>query len=270
MRNRLLAVLLLIVPAWGMRPWQNQILAERRQLKYGGAPVTREMRDQIGQGLAIALLAGFRGVAADFIWLRAQGFWEQRQWFKQSECIENAVKLQPQSVFFWDVGAWHMAWNIAYAERIAPDNATLAEGIRRERLWHDRGREFLERGLQNIPNRFDLYYKLGWIYYQHLARDCGGETDCQQTRYRKAAEYFLIATTYRGAPDYLGRDAARCLEKAGDLPAAYQLWRKLWQENDPHRNAYARPIIQREIRRFENLLDIPADGRIFPPKPIAP
>ena len=270
MRNRLLAVLLLIGPAWGLRPWQTQILAERQQLKYGGVPVTRELRDQIGQGLAIALLAGFRGVAADFIWLRGQGFWEQRQWFKQSECLENAVKLQPQSVFFWDVGAWHMAWNIAYAERIASDNATLAAGIRRERLWHDRGREFLERGLQNIPNRFELHYKLGWLYYQKLVYDCGGEPDCQQARYRTAAEHFLTATTYPAAPDYLGRDAARCLEKAGDVSAAYQLYRKLWQENDPHRNAYARPIIQREIRRLENLLDIPAATRLFPRKPVAP
>jgi len=270
MRNRLLAVVLLIAPAWGMQPWHNQILAERQHLKYGGAPVTRELRDRIGQGLAIALLAGFRGVAADFIWLRGQGFWEQRQWFKQSECIESAVKLQPQSIFFWDVGAWHMTWNIAYAESTAPDIATRAEGIRRERLWHDRGREFLERGLQNIPNRFDLYYKLGWVYYQKLAADCGGEPACQQARYRKAAEYFLTATTYRDAPDYLGRDAARCLEKAGDVAAAYQLYCKLWQENDPHRNAYARPIIQREIRRLENLLDIPVAARLFPMKPVAP
>ena len=270
MRNRLLAILLLIVPALGLRPWQDRILAERQQLKYGGAPVTRELRDQIGQGLAIALLAGFRGIAADFIWLRGHDYFEHQQWFKQTECIENAVKLQPQSIFFWDVGAWHMAFNISWAERTATNNATAAAGILRERLWHDRGRAFLERGLQNIPNRFELYYKIGWLYYQKLAHDCGGETDCQQARYRQAAEYFLTATTFPDAPDYLGRNAARCLERAGDLPAAYQLWCKLWQENDPHRNAFSRPIIQREIRRLENLLDIPPNVRIFPAKPMAP
>ena len=180
MRSRWLAAVLLVAPGCLLAPLQDRILAERHALQYGGVPVTRELRDQIGQGLAIALLAGFRGLAADFVWIRGHDYWEHQQWFKQTECIENAVKLQPQSVFFWDVGAWHMAFNISWAERTATNNATTADGIQRERLWHDRGRKFLERGLQNIPNQYELYYKLGWLYFLKLSRDCGGEADCEE------------------------------------------------------------------------------------------
>lgn len=265
LRARFLALLLVALPAWLMTPLQRQIVQERRQLAYGGAPVTRELRDQIGQGMAIALLAGFRGIAADFIWIRGHDYWEKRQWFKQAECIENTAKLQPRSTFFWDSGAWHMAWNIAYAERIGTNGSTVAQAITRERYWHQRGRAFLERGLQNIPNRFDLYFKLGWLYEQKLARDCGGDVDCAKTNFTKAAELFDKASEFPNCPTYIARDVPRCLEYAGDLPAAYAYWRdKIWTGNRRIRDNYDRSIVEREIRRLEDRLDIPPVSRLFP------
>ncbi len=66
-RAKLFAALVVIVPAWAMLPLGNQIYSENVQLKYGTTHVTRELRDRIGQGMAIALLAGFRGVVADFV-----------------------------------------------------------------------------------------------------------------------------------------------------------------------------------------------------------
>ncbi|MEI6084860.1 MAG: hypothetical protein WCS70_11220 [Verrucomicrobiota bacterium] len=264
-RARLYAALLIAVPAWALLPLQHQIESERRQLQYGGSPVTREIRDQIGQGLAIALLAGFRGVAADFIWIRGHDFWEKRQWFKQAECIENTAKLQPRSTFFWDSGAWHMAWNIAYAERIGTNDSTVAQALTRERYWHQRGRAFLERGVQNIPNRFDLYFKLGWLHEQKLRRDCGGYPACEKAEYAKAAELFDKASEYPNAPVYIARDVARCLEKSGDLRAAYDYWcNKIWRADRRIRNNLDRAIVEREIRRLEDRLDIPTSSRLFP------
>ncbi|MCG3150294.1 MAG: hypothetical protein PCFJNLEI_03777 [Verrucomicrobiae bacterium] len=262
---RSLAVVLIAVPAWLLTPLHNQIEHERQQFQYGGAPVTRELRDQIGQGMAIALLAGFRGVAADFIWIRAHDHWEKREWLLQAESIENAAKLQPRSTFFWDSGSWHMGWNIARAERIGTNDITIAQGLIRERYWHQRARSFLERGIANIPNRFDLYFKLGWLYDQKLARGCGGDPECVKLQNTKAAELFIRASEYPTAPTYVARDAARSLEKAGDLPAAYDFWvNKIWRDDRRIRTAADRTIVEREIRRLEERLDIPAPSRVFP------
>ena len=153
--------LLLIVPAWGLLPLEKQIHAERNRLKYGSARVALSVRDRITQNMWIALLAGFRGIVADFMWIRSHSFWEQRQWLRQFRELETVVLLQPQSALFWDVGAWHMAWNIGYAERVGTNHVTQAQGLKRERIWHERAREFLLRGIENIPNRYDLYFKLG-------------------------------------------------------------------------------------------------------------
>ena len=68
MRGVLLAVMLLLLPAVVTLPLAGSIRVERERLKYGGAHVSRNMRDVIGQGMAIGLLAGFRAVGADFVW----------------------------------------------------------------------------------------------------------------------------------------------------------------------------------------------------------
>jgi hypothetical protein len=260
-RARMLAILFILLPGWLMVPLQANIDRQTQHLKYGGMPVTREIREQISQEMAIALLAGFRGIAADFVWFQGQDYWGTGLWFKQVKQIEIAVLLQPQSIYFWDTGAWHMAWNIGYAERVATNNATLAEGIRRERQWHDRARAFLERGIQNIPNRYDLYYQLAWLYQDKLVPDCGGEAECLKERYGKAAEYYAKAASFKEARFFMSRNVARCLEKAGDVRAAYQLWCQLWtderQKQDPNRGL----VIPREIRRLEGKLAIPENER---------
>jgi hypothetical protein len=270
MRARLLAAVVIVVPAWLLTPLQQQIHRERDELKYGGITINRELRDQIGQGLAIALLAGFRGVVADFIWIRSHSHWEKKEWVLQAEAIENTVKLQPQSTLFWDVGAWHMAWNIGYAERVDTNNVTEAQGIARERLWHLRAKAFLERGLQNVPNRFDLYFKLGWLYQHKLLGHCGGDKNCERATEAKIAEYFGKAARFPEAPAYIARSAARAIERSGDLRGAYQVWLEIWAKEGQHPDALNRSILEREIRRIEDELNLPADARVFPPRPAPP
>jgi len=81
-RTRLLAALVLIVPALLMMPLASRIHSENVRLKYGTTHVTREMRERIGQGMAIALLAGFRGVVADFLWIQNNDYWMRQQWLR--------------------------------------------------------------------------------------------------------------------------------------------------------------------------------------------
>jgi hypothetical protein len=251
MSGKLLAIGVLVVPALLLAPLEQRIHGERARLKYGGAHASLEMRDRLGQGLAIALLAGFRGVVADFVWIQNHHYWEQKEWLRMVRNMELATTLQPQSIQFWDTGAWHMAWNIGYAVRSDPGNRTQAIGITRERQWHERAREFLQRGIENVPQRYNLYFALGWLYQQKFKDEC------------RAAFWYGQAAGYPDAPTYVARLHARAVEKCGDPLAAYELW-KAMSRGDPNTPHQMWNVIERELRRLEGELNIPDAQRLFP------
>ncbi len=251
MKTRLIAFIMLVAVPVFLIPLEQQIRHERTYLKYGGTPTSLKMRDQVGQGMAIALLAGFRGIVADFLWIQCHTYWEQKEWLRQYRNMELVTTLQPQSSLFWDLASWHMAWNISYAVRIDPDNHTVAEGLKRERDWILKGKEFLERGIDNIPTDYDLYFKLGWLYWQKLQDDC------------EAADYFYRACQFPETPDYIRRLYARSLERCGRIHAAYERWKTLWN-TETYGEAQARNVVEREIRRLEDSLQIPNNQRVFP------
>jgi hypothetical protein len=247
MRRTLTVAVVLVAPAVLLMPLEYRIHKERAHLKYGGARMTQQVRDRIGQGMAIALLAGFRGVVADFAWIQSHGFWERREWMRQYRNMELVTALQPQSVMFWELGAWHMAWNTGYAVRTDPKNRNAAEGIKREREWQERARDFLSRGVANIPNRYELYFALGWLYVQKLNDPCN------------AAKYFGLAAGFQNTPPYVARMQARAMEKCGQLRAAYEYWKELSKQPEQ-----AQSIIERELKRLEDQLNLPDTERLFP------
>jgi|SRR5579859_7804893 len=261
MQVKLLVAILLFVAGLILLPVENSIRDQRLKMKYGGARVTFELREAIGQDLAIALLAGMRGVVADFLWIHSHDFWEKKEWLRQYQDILIVSTLQPQSILFWDLGEWHMAWNIGYGALSDPRNRSKAEGIKREREWHEKARTFLERGIENTPNRYDLYFTMGWLYFEKLSKDCD-EPPCKQA-YCKAAEYFGKASNFADAPQFVPRMYARALEKCGELGEAYEEWKRLWRL-DRSTTQQAWSIIEREIRQLENTLQIPNEQRVFP------
>lgn len=259
---KILVAILLLVAGLVLQPLENSISAERARLKYGGPPVSIELREAIGQDLAIGLLAGMRGVVADFLWINSHDYWEKKEWLRQYRNIEIVSTLQPQSVLFWDLGQWHMAWNIGYGVLSDPKNRTKAEGIKREREWHEKAREFLQKGIENVPNRYDLYFTMGWLYYEKLSKDCE-QPPCREA-FCKAAEYFGKAASFPEAPQFVPRFYARALEKCGRPDEAYAEWKRLWFL-DHSKVQQSWNIIEREIRDLENQLRVPNEARLFPP-----
>lgn len=257
-RRTIFAAMVVVVPAWLMIPLENRIHAGNVQLRYGMAQVTRELRDRIGQGMAIALLAGFRGVVADFVWIQSTDYWMKKEWLRQYGNMEVATMLQPLSVLFWDTGAWHMAWNIGYAVSVDPANRTQAEGIKRQREWWDKAREFLNRGLENVPNEPDLYFSTGWLYWEKYKDPCSA-----QEYFHKAALLNKPMVSLSINIGAVARLDARAMEKCGDVRGAYQAWKNLWVA-DHNTPGQLWSVVEREIRRLEEVLNIPDQDRVFP------
>ncbi len=259
-----IALGLALSPALWLSPLEQRIHAERVALKYGGAPVTVAVREKIGQGMAIGLLAGFRSVVADFLWIQNNILWESLwrpetdktlTYIRMHGNMSTVVTLQPRSIMFWENSAWHMGWNIAYAAQIDPKNRTEAEGRERNQEWRQRARAFLEDGIRNNPDHYRLHFYLGFLYLHKLDNPC------------MAADYFLKAAQFPDVPSYPARLHAIALERCGRPAAAYDYWKQLWRNGHPPKFNDSIDIsgwIQRELRRLEALLNVPNAERVFP------
>ena len=152
-------------------------------------------REKLGQTGAVVALGGLRTLIAALLNLRAYGFFEQQDWFRLEDTFHTIVTLAPRSIYYWDTGAWHLAYNAAsyYQSEGAPDTPAL----RRRHLWRDaiqRGIALLERGIRNNPDSWVLPYRLGRLHDDPL----------KLTNHPEAARWFEYAIA-RGAPPYARR-----------------------------------------------------------------
>src|SRR5438132_11701320 len=73
--------------------------------------VNLDFREKIGQLGFIAALSGFRAMLADFLFIEAHVAWERTEWGRVLFLFRQVTTLQPHVPLFWDMAAWHMAWN---------------------------------------------------------------------------------------------------------------------------------------------------------------
>jgi len=260
--KKLLVQLLLIVAiaAVGKSWFESSLQQSYKDLKLGGAGLSIQLRSKLSQKLAVALLSGFRGVVADFVWIGGHQAWEDQVWYKLREAIELAVVLQPHSISFWDLGSWHMAWNASYAESVNTKyhNKAVREKIQKE--WIQAGKQFLLDGIKNNPDTYELYFRLGWLIYQKENDPLG------------AVPWFEKAATYPEAPLYVGRMIGHMYEKAGKMQEAYGVWKRLWLvDHDQYPGQLWQKIAQMG-GQAEEKLNIPLEQRVFPsvPKSVRP
>jgi len=162
-RNIVVVFLVLLAAGWVKSPWEE---GKQRQFEQQGLvwrPLEPDVKKKIGQTCAVVALGGLRSVVASFLNLSAYGSFENRDWVKLSEKFDLIVALQPRTTYYWDVGAWHMAYNAAmdYKEN---ESLPAARQEALHRAFVLRGRSFLERGVVNNPHEWTLLSSLGRFY----------------------------------------------------------------------------------------------------------
>ncbi len=231
-------------------PFEEDLTRAYQAAHFQGATLDLELRERIGQNSFIAALSGFRSLVADFLYIEAHTQWEQTQWGQMAYLFENITTLQPRNLLFWDMAAWHMAWNASVAAYDDPNEPRAAVRQRNQRAYFDLGRKFLQRGIKNNPDRYLLYERMAI-----LLRD-------KYEDYAEAADYFLRASEFEHAPGYLQRFAAYSLAKCPDRRhESYQLLRRLWLEFPDER----KPTMHTLLRELQQELDIPEQQRIAIP-----
>ena len=74
-----------------------------------------DLREKIGQLGFVAALSGFRAMLADVLFIEAHVAWERTEWGRVLFLFRQVTTLQPHVPLFWDMAAWHMAWNASAA-----------------------------------------------------------------------------------------------------------------------------------------------------------
>jgi len=243
-----LAVVLVLL--WGgiKLPWEGRISSERSKIIYGNdIPLTFELRETLGQELSLAALGGFRAIVANFLWISVTKAWEDQTWTRVRTLADFAVTLQPRVLFFWENGAWHLAWNasvsvVKYAEEGKSEERKQFES----RKWIDAGIDMLERGIRANPEKHGLYLRMAELYWQRLED------------YETSADYYRLALERDGAPSYTDRFIGYALEKAGKYDESLVHWESLAAAPDfkERRRAHRQKVVE----NIEKLKKIIANG----------
>src|SRR6266481_9826242 len=177
-------------------PVERDLAARHRQEHFRGVEFNLDLREKLGQLGFIAALSGFRAIVADGLFIQAHVAWERTEWGRVLLLFRHVTTLQPRAILFWDMAAWHMAWNASTAAMNDSAQPRLALRIKAQREYFQLGKDFLERGIKNNPERPQLYEALARLY-----RD-------KYIDHEHAAEFFAKAAALPGAPSYAKRFAA--------------------------------------------------------------
>lgn len=233
-------------------PLERSLETAQQGARLRSAPPELGLRDQLGQLSYAAALSGFRSLVAAFLWIEAHTAWEQTAWGRMAGLFRTVTTLQPRSLVYWDVASWHMAWNAAIAARENPEQPSEFLRRRAEREYHRLGREFLEQGIANNPDRYLLHERLGV-----LLRDKFGD-------HEGAAAAFAQAAGMENAPPYVKRLAVYELAAVeGREREVYEKLRELYDAGPDER----KPRVLTLLHGLEEKLGIPPEERRVPVAP---
>src|SRR3989440_5139460 len=136
-------------------PAEHALSLQHRQLQFADI-VNLDLREKIGQIGFIAALSGFRAMLADFLFIEAHLAWERTEWGRVLFLFRQVTTLQPHVPLFWDMAAWHMAWNASEAAMNDSSQPRLALRVKAQREYFALGKDFLERGIKNNPDQPQL------------------------------------------------------------------------------------------------------------------
>ena len=240
---RLMAALAMIAAVGALLlPWQASLLSLARAARYRTAPLDLSLREQVGQSGFLAALSGFRSPLAAFLWIEAHSAWEKTEWGRMQGLFETVTTLQPHTLLYWDIAAWHMAWNASAAvlQDTRQKSPVLRERARRQ--YVDLGRRLIEDGIRNNPDSSLLWERLGILLRDKLEDHAA------------AADAFGKAASLPGAATYVHRMAA--YEEArtpGRERLAYGHLRSIYLDEP----AMHTPRMLSRLRDLEHRLNLP-------------
>jgi hypothetical protein len=253
---RIFLVLVALIALGALKlPIERDLAAIHRHEHFRGVEFNLNLREKIGQLGFIAALSGFRSIVADALFIQAHVAWERTEWGRVLLLFQHITTLQPRALLFWDMAAWHMAWNASVAAMNDQTQPRLTLRVKAQREYFALGKDFLERGIRNNPDRPELYEALA-RFYKEKYKD-----------HEHASEFFAKAAALPGARTYDKRFSAYELSYCeGREREAYGRLRQLYDQGEKQRP----PTMISRLKFLEDKLGIPQEQRIPDAKPSQP
>lgn len=161
-------------------------------------------------------LGGFRGLVADWLWLRSNKMQEAGNYFEMVQLASWITKLQPRFTGATAFLAWNMAYNVS---------VTFNSPVDRWR-WVQRGIELIrDEALAYNPADPELFQQLGWIYQHKMGRDLDDANRHYKTQF--ALEMIMVFGEYAGRLEMIGQAAPNEAKLKALLGGSNDLWRML-------------------------------------------
>jgi hypothetical protein len=187
------------------------------------------------------LSLGYNGLMADIYWTRVVQYFGGKHYLKSREylllgpLLDITTTLDPQLIVAYQFGATFLAQN-------PPEGAGDPRAAVR----------LAERGIQNNPQAWRLYYQLGFIYWQELHDP------------HAASDAFLKGSQVPGALPWMKVMAAALAQSGGERETARYLWTNILHDSEDQllrSNAIKRlraldsdqavEVLQREVDRYK-------------------
>ncbi len=201
-----------------------------------------DIEGALGQGVLVGFLGGFRTIIADFMYIRMNSYWEQRDRPKTESMIQLITAVDPRPMFFWRNGAKIIAYDIpVWRLREQGYFEDVPEGVRRRvnAEQAERGLAVLDRALEFHPDNALLYLEKAQIYL--------GRLEDRST----AAEYYLKASQMPNAPYYAARIYAEMLRQLGRKEEALAHLKSILPDLPADVPAAQRSVVLHRINELE-------------------
>ncbi len=172
----------------------------------------RSIEGAMGQGITLGLLGGFRALAADLLWLRANANWERCDLAGTHSALALVTAIDPRPVAFWINGARMIGYDMPYWRIDAAGGEAVVPAGVAQRIMETQARAavaHLEKAFVHLPDAALIHIEIANLQLQRLG-DLAGATE----HYRRAA-------LQPGAPFYAARVYAELLRRQGRHRAAY-------------------------------------------------
>jgi len=192
-------------------------------------------------------LAGFRGLAIDYFWIRAEMLKQQGRYYEANQLASWICKFQPRFAKVWAFQAWNLAWNISVGTRTS-----------RERWnWVHNGIKLLrDEGLVYNPKALSLYRELGWIFFFKM----GDYMDDHHWNYKRRWAWDLHRVLGDPPPDIQAEGAQLNLAAVvGPLPQDQTPAAPKSAEPAPNPEDVVDPSVKRVLDWFRPVAEAPAD-----------
>ena len=130
-----------------------------------------------GEGVMIGLLGGFRAVMADFLWVKTNAVWEDRDLPETQAMIRLVTTVDSRPLIFWVNGARMIAYDMpVWRTEEAGGDAIVPATVRRrfEVEQAEAALRLLRRGLSFHPEAPLLLIEMGNIHQRRLGDPAGG------------------------------------------------------------------------------------------------